>query len=99
MAVHTDYADYYRNKLQHSKIFQLLAWTLHYDKNGEGPLKSYRFNLKKLHGLSFHLVQSGQILPFLSECIFNYEFLLHKAWGLSVLDIEEDLKKAVLPDK
>ncbi|XP_074480037.1 uncharacterized protein LOC141760845 [Sebastes fasciatus] len=99
MAVHADYADYYRDKSQHSHIFQPLAWTLDEEEDGDGMTKNYRFNLRKLHGLPYHLVRSGQILPFLSECIFNYEFLLHKAWGLSVLDIEEDLKKAVLPDK
>ncbi|TKS92563.1 NACHT domain- and WD repeat-containing protein 1 [Collichthys lucidus] len=97
MALHADYADYYRAKSQHADIFQPLAWTL--DEEGEGMTKSYRFNLRKLRGLPFHLVHSGQILPLLSECMFNYEFLLHKAWGLSVLDIEEDLNKAVLPDK
>ncbi|XP_027143899.1 uncharacterized protein LOC109137463 [Larimichthys crocea] len=97
MALHADYADYYRAKSQHAHIFQPLAWTL--DEEGEGMTKSYRFNLRKLRGLPFHLVHSGQILPLLSECMFNYEFLLHKAWGLSVLDIEEDLNKAVLPDK
>ncbi|XP_029311219.1 uncharacterized protein LOC115023989 [Cottoperca gobio] len=99
MAVHADYADYYRDRSQHTHIFQPLAWTLDEEEDGEVITKSYRFNLRKLHGLPYHLVLSSQILPFLSECIFNYEFLLHKAWGLSVLDIEEDLKKAVLPDK
>ncbi|XP_078020258.1 NACHT domain- and WD repeat-containing protein 1 [Epinephelus lanceolatus] len=99
MAVHADYADYYRDKSQHAHIFQPLAWTLDEEEDCEGMTKSYRFNLRKLHGLPYHLVRSSQILSFLSECIFNYEFLLHKAWGLSVLDIEEDLKKAVLPDK
>ncbi|XP_076581752.1 uncharacterized protein LOC143317485 [Chaetodon auriga] len=98
-AVHADYADYYREKSQHTHIFQPLAWILDERDCGEGKTKSYRFNLRKLHGLPYHLVHSGQILLFLSECIFNYEFLLHKAWGLSVLDIEEDLNKAVLPDK
>ncbi|KAJ3585371.1 hypothetical protein NHX12_014092, partial [Muraenolepis orangiensis] len=39
------------------------------------------------------------ILPFMRECVFRYEFLLHKVQGLSVLDVEEDLKNAVLPDK
>ncbi|XP_034712568.1 uncharacterized protein LOC117934738 isoform X2 [Etheostoma cragini] len=99
MAVHADYANYYRHKSQHTHIFQPLAWTLDKKVNGKGMSKSYRFNLRKLHGLPHHLVRSRQILLFLSECIFNYEFLLHKAWGLSVLDVEEDLKKAVLPDK
>ncbi|XP_068569793.1 NACHT domain- and WD repeat-containing protein 1 [Cebidichthys violaceus] len=99
MVVHADYADYYRDKSQHAHIFQPLSWTLDEEEDGGEISKSYRFNLRKLHGLPYHLVRSSQILPFLSECIFNYEFLLHKAWGLSVLDIEEDLKKAVLPDK
>ncbi|GLD68196.1 uncharacterized protein AKAME5_001950600, partial [Lates japonicus] len=99
MLLHADYADYYRDKSQYAHIFQPLAWTMGDGEDGEGMAKSYRFNLRKLHGLPYHLVHSGQILPFLSECVFNYEFLLHKAWGLSVLDIEEDLKKAVLPDK
>ncbi len=99
MAAHKDYAHYYRDKSQYTHIFQPLAWTLDGEEDGEGMTRSYRFNLRKLHGLPYHLVHSGQVLPFLSECIFNYEFLLHKAWGLSVLDIEEDLKKAVLSDK
>ncbi|XP_032355068.1 uncharacterized protein LOC116669372 isoform X2 [Etheostoma spectabile] len=99
MAVHADYANYHRHKSQHTHIFQPLAWTLDEKVEGKGMSKSYRFNLRKLHGLPHHLVRSRQILLLLSECIFNYEFLLHKAWGLSVLDVEEDLKKAVLPDK
>ncbi|XP_047439148.1 uncharacterized protein LOC125006777 [Mugil cephalus] len=99
MALHADYADYYRDKSQHAHIFQPLAWTLNEKGEGEGTSKSFRFNLRKLHGLPYHLVRSGQILPFLSDCVFNYEFLLHKAWGLSVLDIKEDLKKAVLSEK
>ncbi|XP_051231416.1 uncharacterized protein LOC127349591 [Dicentrarchus labrax] len=99
MALHADYADYYQDKSQRTHIFQPLAWTLNEGEDGEGTTKSYKFNLRKLHGLPYHLVHSDQILPFLSECIFNYEFLLHKAWGLSVLDIKEDLNKAVLPDK
>ncbi|XP_030018608.1 NACHT domain- and WD repeat-containing protein 1 [Sphaeramia orbicularis] len=99
MALHADYADYYRSKSQNAHIFQPLAWTLNEEEDGSGMAKIYRFNLRKLRGLPYHLVHSGQIIPFLTECLFNYEFLLHKVWGLSVLDIEEDLKKAVLPDK
>ncbi|XP_054863824.1 uncharacterized protein LOC118470977 [Amphiprion ocellaris] len=99
MALHADYTDYYQGKLQHAHMFQPLAWTLDEKHDGEHVTKRFRFNLRKLHGLPYHLIRSGQILPFLCECIFNYEFLLHKAWGLSVLDIKEDLKKAVLPDK
>ncbi|XP_069033923.1 NACHT and WD repeat domain-containing protein 2 [Embiotoca jacksoni] len=95
--LHADYADYYRDPSQH--VFQPLAWTLDEEEDDDGRSKSLRFNLRKLHGLPYHLVRSGQILPFLSECVFNYEFLLHKAWGLSVVDVQEDLQKAVLPDK
>eukprot|EP00063_Salmo_salar_P087124 XP_014061959.1 PREDICTED: uncharacterized protein LOC106608527 isoform X2 [Salmo salar] len=95
MLLHAHYADYFRGTdSQHRNIFQPLAWTLE-----EGSTKSYVFNLRKLHGLPYHLVRSGQIQAFLSECVFNYEFLLHKAWGLSVLHIQEDLKGVVLPEK
>ncbi|XP_062848885.1 uncharacterized protein LOC134311211 [Trichomycterus rosablanca] len=52
-----------------------------------------------LHGQPYHLIQSGQILPLLSQCLFNYEFLLHKIWGLSLCHVEEDLKAAVIPEK
>ena len=107
MLVHADYADYYRAGGEHAHVFQPLAWTLgerggEEEEEGEveeSGMRSYVFNLRKLNGLPHHLVLSGQILPFLSECVFNYEFLLHKAWGLSVLHVEEDLKKATLPDK
>ncbi|KAG5260928.1 hypothetical protein AALO_G00298090 [Alosa alosa] len=96
--VHADFADYYRGRIsgRHTEVFQPLAWVLN---EGEERRKNYVFNLRKLHGLPYHLVHSGQIMPLMDECIFNYEFLLHKAWGLSVLHIEEDLKAAVIPDK
>ncbi|KAJ0006463.1 hypothetical protein NQD34_013736, partial [Periophthalmus magnuspinnatus] len=98
MVVHADFADYYRDKSPNAHIFQPTAWVLE-ERDGDEKFKSYWFNLRKLPGLPFHLVHSGQIVPFLVECMFNYEFLLHKAWGSSVLEIEEDLRKAVLPDK
>lgn len=97
--VHADFADYYRGRIskRHTEVFQPLAWVL---KEGEqGRAKSYVFNQRKLHGLPYHLIHSGQIMPLMEECLFSYEFLLHKAWGLSVLHIEEDLKAAVIPDK
>ncbi|XP_028856386.1 uncharacterized protein LOC114801979 isoform X2 [Denticeps clupeoides] len=97
--IHADFADYYRGNLntRQSDVFQPLAWVL--DEDQENGTKSYVFNLRKLHGLPYHLIHSGQILPLLTECIFNYEFLLHKAWGLSIVHVEEDLKAAVIPDK
>ncbi|XP_064878055.1 uncharacterized protein LOC115117676 [Oncorhynchus nerka] len=95
MLLHANYADYFRGTdSPHRNIFQPLAWKLEEDLT-----KSYVFNLRKLHGLPYHLVRSGQILAFLSECVFNYEFLLHKAWALSVLHLQEDLKGVVLPEK
>ncbi|KAJ8383073.1 hypothetical protein SKAU_G00038510 [Synaphobranchus kaupii] len=75
-------------------IFQPLAWTLE-----TGSVKNHVFNLRKLHGLPFHLIRSGQTAPLLSECLFNYEFLLHKVWGLSVLFVEEDLKAGIILEK
>lgn len=97
--VHADFADYYRGNINrsHCEVFQPLAWVL--DEGEEGRGKSYVFNLRKLHGLPYHLVHSGQIMPLMNECLFNYEFLLHKAWGLSVHHVEDDLKAAVIPDK
>ncbi|KAG9274177.1 hypothetical protein AMEX_G11074 [Astyanax mexicanus] len=93
-AVHADFAEYYGADGPDSSIFQPLAWS-----REEGGKRSYVFNLRKLHGLPYHLIRSGQILPLFSQCIFNYEFLLHKLWGLSFCHIEEDLKAAIIPDK
>ncbi|KAI4905072.1 hypothetical protein NFI96_016045, partial [Prochilodus magdalenae] len=93
-AIHADFAEYYRGEAPDSNIFQPLAWS-----REEKGRRTYMFNLRRLHGLPYHLIQSGQILPLLNHCLFNYEFLLHKIWGLSICHIEEDLKAAVLPDK
>ncbi|KAF4089359.1 hypothetical protein AMELA_G00065260 [Ameiurus melas] len=93
-AIHADFADYFSYSASDSHIFQPLAWS----REGDGR-KSYMFNLRKLHGLPYHLVHSGQIQSLLSQCLFNYEFLLHKIWGLSISHVEEDLKAAVMPDK
>ncbi|KAG7461821.1 hypothetical protein MATL_G00195090 [Megalops atlanticus] len=100
MSVHADYAEYFLARgssspgAEEGHVFQLLAWTLE-----TGCVTSYVFNLRKLHGLPYHLIRSGQILPLMSECLFNYEFLLHKVRGLSVLHVEEDLKAGIIPDK
>lgn len=92
--IHADIAEYYSGGAPDCDIFQPLAW-----KREEKGRRSYVFNLRKLHGLPYHLIHSGQILPLLSQCLFNYEFLLHKIWGLSICHVEEDLKAAVIPDK
>lgn len=93
-AIHADVADYFRCSSSDSHIFQPLAWCR--EENGR---KRFVFNLRKLHGLPYHLIHSGQILSLLSQCLFNYEFLLHKVWGLSISHVEEDLKAAVMPEK
>lgn len=93
-AIHVDFADYFSCSGSDSHIFQPLAWIR--EENGR---KSYVFNFRKLHGLPYHLIHSGQILSLLNQCLFNYEFLLHKVWGLSISHVEEDLKAAVIPDK
>ncbi|XP_062905817.1 NACHT domain- and WD repeat-containing protein 1 [Mobula hypostoma] len=70
---------------------QPLAWVC-----GEDSEVSYTFNLRKLNGVPYHLLQSpSQVPTLLTECLFNFEFLLHKVWGLSVISVEEDLKGAM----
>lgn len=99
-AVHRDFASYFLSggstdpDGKEGHVFQPLAWSL---ETGSG--KSYVFNLRKLHGLPFHLIRSGQAAPLLSKCLFNYEFLVHKVWGLSVLFLEEDLKAGIILEK
>ncbi|KAG7330095.1 hypothetical protein KOW79_006317 [Hemibagrus wyckioides] len=93
-AIHIDFADYFSCSASDSHIFQPLAWSR--DEDGR---KCYVFNLRKLHGLPYHLIHSGQILSLFSKCLFDYEFLLHKVWGLSINHVEEDLKAGVMPDK
>ncbi|KAK3567409.1 hypothetical protein QTP86_019864 [Hemibagrus guttatus] len=93
-AIHADFADYFSCSASDSHIFHPLAWSR--DEDGR---KSYVFNLRKLHGLPYHLIHSGQILSLLSKCLFNYEFLLHKVWGLSINHVEEDLKAGVMSNK
>ena len=111
-AAHADYAEYFGERSRRAATFQPLAWRRggagHGEEDaeegedggeGEGVAESQVFNLRKLQGLPFHLVHSGQVVPFMTECVFRYDFLLHKLQGLSVLDVEEELKYAVLPDK
>ncbi|XP_059577275.1 NACHT domain- and WD repeat-containing protein 1 [Alligator mississippiensis] len=94
LSLHAAFADYY---LGHKapKIngemttSQPLAWVLKKESK-----VSYVFNLRKLVGTSYHLIKSNNIPMLITECLFNYEFLLHKACALSVISIEEDLKAA-----
>ncbi|TRY69677.1 hypothetical protein DNTS_030265 [Danionella cerebrum] len=92
-AIHADFADYFNGNAPNSQVFQPLAWI----RNEIGGC--YVFNLRKLHCLPYHYMHSGQIIPLLTQCLFNYEFLLHKLWGLSINHVLEDLKAAVIPEK
>ncbi|XP_067301621.1 uncharacterized protein [Pseudorasbora parva] len=92
-AVHAHFADYFNGNVPNSHVFQPLAWI-----RKEKGRRCYEFNLRKLHCLPYHYIHSGQIIPLLTQCLFNYEFLLHKLWGLSVYHVEEDLKAAIIPD-
>ncbi len=92
--IHADFADYFNGNVPNSQVFQPLAWI-----RKEKGRRCYEFNLRKLHCLPYHYIHSEQIIPLLTQCLFNYEFLLHKLWGLSIYHVEEDLKAAVIPEK
>ncbi|KAI5104186.1 NACHT domain- and WD repeat-containing protein 1-like isoform X1, partial [Silurus meridionalis] len=92
--IHADFANYYSCTDSDSHIFQPLAWS-----RTEDGRKCFVFNLRKLHGLPYHLIHSEQIVSLLNQCLFNYEFLLHKVLGLSISYVKEDLKAAIIPDK
>ncbi|XP_052417002.1 uncharacterized protein LOC127961787 isoform X2 [Carassius gibelio] len=93
-AVHADFADYFNGNVPNRQVFQPLAWI-----RKEKGRRCYEFNFRKLHCLPYHYIRSEQIIPLLTQCLFNYEFLLHKLWGLSIYHVEEDLKTAVIPEK
>ncbi|XP_048383603.1 uncharacterized protein LOC125451016 isoform X2 [Stegostoma tigrinum] len=68
-----------------------LAWVL--EKDSE---VNRMFNLRKLNGVPYHLLRSNQVSTLIADCLFNFEFLLHKAWGMSIVSVEEDLKATML---
>ncbi|XP_055520622.1 NACHT domain- and WD repeat-containing protein 1 [Leucoraja erinacea] len=69
---------------------QPLAWV-----RGQGPGAKHTFNLRRLNGVPHHLLKAGQVATLITECLFNFQFLLHKVWALSVVSVEEDLKAAL----
>lgn len=100
IAIHSAFSNYYleslsRNKFLKSEVPMMpLSWLIK-EENRTVPV----FNLRKLLGISHHLVQSNQISRLITECIFNYEYLLHKAWATSVTEIQEDIKAAINPER
>ncbi|XP_072262219.1 uncharacterized protein [Pyxicephalus adspersus] len=100
IAIHSAFSNYYleswsRNKLNKSELPMMpLSWLVR-EENRTFQV----FNLRKLLGISYHLVQSNQISRLITECIFNYEYLLHKAWATSIVEIQEDIKAAINPER
>ncbi|KAM6439908.1 uncharacterized protein PHA67_022331 [Liasis olivaceus] len=101
ISLHAIFADYYLGRISQEfmkcnelSIFQPLAWTLKKESN-----TSYTFNVRKIFGAPYHLVRSKNITVLIKECLFNYEFLLHKSWASSVVSIEEDLAAAINADR
>ncbi|XP_069487576.1 uncharacterized protein [Ambystoma mexicanum] len=102
LTMHSTIADYYLgSKTRHAArkgdeqyVPLPLAWILKM-----GSKTNYVFNLRKLLGTSYHLIQSNQISRLMTECLFKYEYLLHKIWASSIVDVEEDFRAAVSPER
>ncbi|XP_067885458.1 uncharacterized protein [Heterodontus francisci] len=73
---------------------QPLAWVFKKDFK-----VNYVFNRRKLNGIPYHLLQSNQVATLITDCLFNFEFLLHKAWSLSIVSVEEDLKATMILER
>ncbi|XP_053556226.1 NACHT domain- and WD repeat-containing protein 1-like [Bombina bombina] len=97
LSVHAVFANYYlESKCRHNHSFNdknslmmPLSWV-----GKQGSYSSNVFNLRKILGISYHLIESNQLMRLITECIFNYEYLLHKAWATSLVNIQEDLQAA-----
>ncbi|XP_053110680.1 uncharacterized protein LOC128326880 isoform X3 [Hemicordylus capensis] len=101
VSVHTTFADYYLGRIPHDlrkhsemSIVQPLAWVLNKESK-----TSYIFNIRRLFGTPYHLIKSNNITVLIKECLFNYEFLLHKCWASSIISVEEDLKAAIKKER
>ncbi|XP_077158423.1 uncharacterized protein LOC143819984 isoform X2 [Paroedura picta] len=101
ISLHAIFADYYLGRMSHdlrkhydASTFQPLAWVL----KKESKI-SYVFNMRKLLGTPYHLIKAKNITVLIKECLFNYEFLLHKSQALSIFSIEEDLRAAISTER
>ncbi|KAM9329505.1 uncharacterized protein PAF06_003294 [Gastrophryne carolinensis] len=100
LAIHSVFANYYleggtRHKPINSDMPMMpLSWLLKQEDRTVHVL-----NLRQIRGISYHLIQSDQISRLITECIFNYEYLLHKTWATSVTEIQEDIKAAINPER
>ncbi|XP_066429582.1 uncharacterized protein [Eleutherodactylus coqui] len=102
LSIHSAFADYYlesrsRNRLHKSDTatpIMPLSWAVKHENR-----TAHVFNLRKILGISYHLLLSNQIQRLVTECIFSYEYLLHKAWAITVVEIQEDIKAATSPER
>ncbi|XP_078252929.1 uncharacterized protein LOC144592274 [Rhinoraja longicauda] len=98
LALHLALADYFSGKSSpggpEDLHAQPLAWA-----RGEGPGVNHTFNLRRLNGLPHHLLKAGQVSTLITQCLFNFQFLLHKVWALSVVSVEEDLRSALTMER
>ncbi|CAN2388681.1 AAA ATPase domain [Pristimantis euphronides] len=102
LSIHSGFANYYlesqsRHKLNKSdavKPIMPLSWEVKHENR-----TAHVFNLRKIFGISYHLLQSNQVQRLVTECIFSYEYLLHKAWGTTVVDIQEDMTAVISPER
>ncbi|KAE8629828.1 hypothetical protein XENTR_v10000607 [Xenopus tropicalis] len=97
LSVHSAFANYYlESKSRHNhpekvSLMMPLMWT--------GTHRKPVFNLRKILGISHHLIHSNQFPRLITECLFNYEYLLHKVWATSVVGLQEDIKAAINPER
>ncbi|XP_071979384.1 uncharacterized protein [Engystomops pustulosus] len=102
ISIHSAFTNYYlesQSRHRHSESDNIppimpLSWVVKHENQSV-----HVFNLRKILGISYHLLQSNQIPRLVTECIFNYEYLLHKAWATSVVEILEDIKAAMNPER
>ncbi|KAM4807673.1 uncharacterized protein WCC33_012466 [Rhinophrynus dorsalis] len=102
LSIHSTFADYYlEGRSRHTlnigdkyRLMMPLSWARRHKNR-----TSHVFNLRKILGICHHLIQSNQIPRLIKECLFNYEYLLHKAWATSVVCIQEDIKAAINPER
>ncbi|XP_075142931.1 uncharacterized protein LOC142218232 [Leptodactylus fuscus] len=102
LSIHSGFASYYLesksrhrvNKNDTATPVMPLSWVVKRENQ-----TAHVFNLRKIIGISYHLFQSNQIQRLVTECIYNYEYLLHKARATSVVEIQEDIKAAINPER
>nr|XP_056711044.1 uncharacterized protein LOC130482358 [Euleptes europaea] len=101
LSLHATFADYYLGRMSHDlrkysevSTFQPLAWVL----KKESKI-SYVFNKRKLLGTPYHLIKAKNSTVLIKECLFDYEFLLHKSQALSIISVEEDLQAAIKTER